>query len=545
MKLLKQLSMAAIAVALAGTASAQTVIHVVGSTAFRAGASMAIVDAVGGASATTTYPGTTARTKTVYVGANNTNYASAGQQVFADGYIGADPNPGNDVAASTIVVTSWTGSLAGVVDLTAQSSAAAFLDITNTTVQSNVNSNLILPASYAPVEAGGAGAGGTGPVTALASGTATTTTIDMAMSDSYQKTIANEIGTGSTFTANVGSYSSGAQLATDIAGTTIIQDAGTSTAGTGAGTAGRVACVPFQWVFSNNTPGTTGLTPPTNITQQLADQIIGAGYAPQSLFTGTTGTGDLHNVFFFTGRNEDSGTRIGYLQESQFGVTATPVQWYFGGSNYENGTSPTNSIATSQPFPIVALNTEPNIKWNTIGHSGYASGADITTFLKVAQTGALTFSTHVVAGQTKSYRPSDMLSTDAGWFLASLGLTDAAGVTAAGGSSLGLKYNGVAYSPAATQSGSYTHWEYEHCYRLKTNAVAGVNAFIDNIADLIYSGDCDVVYVPTGATTGAYHTENSDGTYTSANGLAPGLKLDSFFKAQRTLSEGGPVSATF
>ena len=127
---------------------------------------------------------------------------------------------------------------------------------------------------------------------------------------------------------HVGPYGSVNALATACYGNTI-KDAGTVAPG-------AVAIVPFQWVVGNmngvnGTAGTatkygdgSSFTVPTNITQQVANQLIGVGAVPQALFTGLSNEADFGNWFMFLGRNEDSGTRILYLMESQFGVTTAP-----------------------------------------------------------------------------------------------------------------------------------------------------------------------------------------------------------------------------
>jgi len=508
MKLLKTLTLGLLAAALAGTASATpTIIHVSGSTAFRTGATIAIMDTLTG---TTAAGG--AGSGTIYGACSTSNVSSAGQQIFANGTIGTGGT------ATIIVETAWTGSLAGVVDLVVQTSTASFYDETNANViaavnasQINVAGGFLLPAS--------------GQSLTVSGNSHVSSSIEMAMTDSVKTTVGKELSSGAAFATgytNIGSFTSVSALATACGGSSIT-DAGTSAFAQGAGV---VAIVPFQWVIGNVTGGSSftdgsSFTIPTNINQQVARELITAGYVPQALFTGLNTMADTQNFFFFTGRNEDSGTRIGYLMESQFGVTGNPVQWAIG-----DGTTTTTGTTL---YPITALNTEPSIVWNKAGHSGYAGGGNVSTALKLAENGSVTFA----SGQ----QPSD--ATGNCYFISSLGITDAA-TTATGGGHI-LNYNGVAYSPAAVQNGTYTHWEFEHCYRLAAASTA-VKTFVNNVADNIFATDCDVVY---STSTGAYHTEQSDGSYDTSKGLPVGVKYDGFCNVTRSTTEGGPVSPQY
>jgi hypothetical protein len=509
MKLLKTLTLGLLAAVTVGTASASPlIIHVSGSTAFRAGTTIALMDTLSG----TTVAGGAGSTQ-VYGAANNTNVTSASQQIFANGTIGTGGT------ATIIVEAAWTGSLAGVVDLVCQTSTANFYDETNANVIAAVNGSPIASGTWLFAS------GAPGINLATSGNSHTSSTIEMAMSDAVKTTVSKELTVGATFSSgfsNVGPYASISALATACAGSSIT-DAGTNSYAQGAGT---VAICPFEWVTGNITGGSSfsdgsSFTIPTNITQQAARQLLTAGYAPQALFTGLNTMADTQNFFFFTGRNEDSGTRILYLMEPQFGVTANPVQWAIG-----DGLTTTTGTTL---YPITPLNTEPAIVWNRVGHSGYVGGGNVSSALKIAENGSVTFA----SGQ----QPSD--ATGNCYFISSLGLPDAATTIAGGGHA--ISYNGVAFSPAAVQNGAYTHWGFEHCYRL-TAASTAVKTFVNNTADNIFASDCDIVY---STSTGAYHTEQSNGTYDSSKGQPVGVKFDGFCNVSRSTTEGGPVAPQY
>jgi len=496
MKLLKTLTVAALAAASVGTASAQTIIHVAGSTAFRTGTSIAIIDTLAG---TTAAGGTGAGS--VFAAYSDTSIAGAGKQIFANGTL-----PGNSTgaggAATIIIEATWTGSLAGVVDLTAGASAAAFLDETNSTIQTAVNSGAVNTTT----DLGG---------TMLAASPATHSgTVELALSDSNKATIAKELANANQ-TGTIGSFSPVSGLATALAtacgGSTVV-DAGT----TGfAKDVGVVAVVPFEWVLGFIT--TPSYTAPTNISQQTARQLLTSGFVQQALFTGGNTTADLQNYFYLEGRNEDSGTRIGALSESQFGVTANPVQFQVGDD--------ASTLSPALPFPAgTPLNTEPLINWSNAGHSGYASGGNVAAALEIANNGStVTFS---------SGKPTK--NTGASYFLGYLGVTDATKATTGNNHATVLTYNGVAYSPGAVQNGSYTFWTYEHAYRL--SSVSGTTlTTVNAIADNLYFTDADATY---STSTGVGHAEQLDGTYVTGSA---GLFVDGFLNVSRSTTEGGPV----
>jgi hypothetical protein len=453
MKLLKSLTLGLVAAAMAGTASAQTVIHVAGSTAYRSPNTAAIIDYLGANLA----PGETH----VYAGYSGSTSATgllgAGAAVIANGTIGSGGT------ATIVFVTFWTGSLAGVVDLVAGNNTGAYIDINNSTTDTAVNGSTVSTSPYT----GGVGLGTPATITAVP---------EVTFSDSFKGTIQKELATGSfaSGTTSIGSFSSIASLATACGGSTVV-DSGTSG---NAADAGFIGIVPFEWVAGNVTGGTAA----ANITVQAAKGLISNGFIPQSYLTGTANAADTANYFYLVGRNEDSGTRIGAFSEAQFGVTATPVQFQVNG---------TTSVTSAQIFPITTLNTE-NIVWNTAGHSGYASGSNVKAALDVPEN-----STALASFSGKSSENSG--ST---FFLGYLGITDANGAVTGGGHA--LSYNGVPFSVAAVQNGQYTFWTYEHAYHLSSLTGTALTA-VNKVADNVYNKDADIdangAHQPTSGTS--------------------------------------------
>jgi hypothetical protein len=485
MKLLKTLTLGLMAAAATvGSASAVTIIHVAGSTAFRSGASVAIMDTLAG----TTLSGGAGSTP-VYAAYSNKNICGANAQIYANGTIGTSGT------ATIIVEAYWTGSLAGLVDVVAGQSTAAFPNETDSGVISAVNSGLVNVS-------GGTYLG----AAALPAGYATHQgTVELAQSDSIKTTISKELATG-TLSGTLGSYSSITSLASAVGGS-LVADAGTSG---GAGGQGAVAVVPFEWVISNIT--TSGYTAPTNMSQQVAKQLFTGGFVDQSEFTGTNNAADTANYYYLTGRNEDSGTRIGGLSESQFGVTTPPLQYQVGNDS--------NTLTGTGLFPAnSALNTEPQISWAPAGHTGYATGGNVAAALDIPDNGATLTFTGKPGGNTGS-----------SYFVGYLGVTDAA--TAIGSGAKALTYNGVAYSPTAVQNGSYSFWTYEHSYRLASLSGTTLTV-VNNIADILYAADADVYY-----DTQVEHASDGNGNYVT--GSAGVFLYD--MNVSRSTTEGGAIS---
>jgi hypothetical protein len=435
------LGLLAAAASLTGTASAQTIVHLVGSTAFRSPATAAIIDTLSNGG-----------TATVRAGYSSGSLLGASQAIIANGTIGSGGT------ATIIVETYFTGSLAGCVDVAVGNNTGSYIDpsgLTSAAINS-INTTAVTTSPY------GGGA--------AVSYTATTAAPDIAMSDSYKNSVGTELSSATLLapiTGNNGTFSSIPQIVSAIESNLV--DGGTSA---NAGGSGFVGIVPFEWLVGNGSP-----TSFTSISQQTARGLITNGFVPQSYLTGGSASADTANYFYLVGRNEDSGTRIGAFSESQFGLSANPKQYSI------NGVAGSTSTGL---FPVTALNTEANIEWGSAGHSGYSSGGNVATALDVAG-GSLTFAN----GQAPE-------NSGSSYVLGYVGITDAA--TAVAGGARALSYDGVPFSVAAVQNGQYTFWTYEHSYHL--SSLAGTKLTVANtIADNIYLSDADVASNGTHSTT--------------------------------------------
>jgi hypothetical protein len=511
MKPLKKLSFGLAATALlSGSAFAQTIVHVVGSTAFRPGATAAIIDVLNGSSVSNIVQCGFVGTSTATVPLN------AGEAIFANGTLsgGATTPVGNPgVGTATIVVeTYWTGSLAGVVDVSLGNATGTFLDfqgthltpaqidaINNSTAigSSNQYGGTISTSGVSSYPANSTQAifatsgTGSGVVTLVPEAA------DMALSDTDVNTIANELYAGSLNSSGgytsipaqgsfpgqpaVGQpgspyYANPQALANNLS--SLVTEAGSTSA-----TAGYVGIVPFVWASD-----VAGSSIATNMTQLTALSLLTTGYIPQAAFTGTTtNSGDLTNYFYLVGRNEDSGTRIGAVTESQYSLTSSPHQYAIPGVAIPEPTfsSPSTTVTPTayEKFPAkTPLNTEPSIVFGTAAaQSGYASGGNVGTALKTTAT-SFTFATSNGGKAAKNSGSS--------YLIGYIGIADVQTALIAGAKE--MTYNGVPYTVPNVQSGAYTFWGYEHAYRNTAAGTGPVQAFIDSVADEIYTTDANV-----------------------------------------------------
>jgi hypothetical protein len=502
--LLKTAALLGVALALAGTASAQTTIRVVGATTFRAPVTQAIMDSL----------------KPGFVWAYDQSASApykAGAAIFSGNL--------KSTNAAVIYKTFWTGSLAGVADLVNGTNVTGFIPSTVTMTTGGTNVHGLFTA-----EAGKP---------------------DAALSDAQGSTIGAVLGT----TASAGG------TVTNL-GKTGLVDSG-STGGAFAGDLGTVGIAPMAWYLgcvaqAAYNPGIT------NMTQQNASYVQ-SNPVPISFMTGN-GAADQNSYAFLVGRNEDSGTRIVCLSEAQvlYGTSVTQYAPSFSNNQNTDGTwvgtgfnnpnsgaiqtggldSAKTQFSTVTGFQAwnqnAALNTEPTINWNIVGHSGYIGGGDVANVLLstnpclVSTPLTLPTSLSTPPGMTKAYFVGYMGIADGGLTYATNFNAGSKPPVGTAANPLLLSYNGVPYSVAAVQSGQYSLWTFEHMYRVGSTTVSGVTVpsgatlqGINDVADAVFNGDVTI---------------NSSGVLNQPN--AAGIQFTSSCLATRT-QEGGALSEDY
>ena len=426
MKSLKFLALAAIAAAFAQQASAQTTVYITGSTAFRT-AAIAAINTVTGLSApsgsdasysATFYPKGQTATST-----RNTTFIWSGGSVS-----------GNPVT----VKAAFTGSASGVGTtlgnlaipflpdgVTGATNPSAYIDVQGSlpnintqtfTAQDNSTQHGIYDPSVQQVP-------------------------NIAFSDAFQastpfaagvtKTLLAPFNTTVTFPAAAHDASVGFVTFKIVASTGFPLGTG----GTG------VSEAPFTGSYTVSSysaePNTLGA-------------LFSTGSVPLSRFTGSTL--DLHKLVYATGRNPDSGTRIGFLADTGFGINNTVVQY-----QPTVGATPVTTI-TRYPIEIVAgSSTSSN------GNSGEATGGTLRAYMgDTIATGA---SLSIVNGARTAAQSS---TVTAAYFLTYLGTGDASSVA---GTAVELSYKGVPFSLQAIYNGQYTYWAQEHIFDNGTTGV--------------------------------------------------------------------------
>jgi len=218
-----------------------------------------------------------------------------------------------------------------------------------------------------------------------------------------------------------------------------------------------VGVVTFEWVI---TPGTAALgtvNTSTSLTNAEISSSLVSGTLKLSTLSGNSG--DTESVQA-VGRDEDSGTRIQALACAAIKVQKPLKQFQ---PLFDGNTTPTvpppapgSQITGAALWPAVTLNT---ISYPT-GDSGYNGGGSLASAVNVSHAGS---------------RP-----TYANWILSYLGINDAATVT----NGIVLQFNGVPYSAAAVENGTYTYWGYEHLYYRKTFSGTGKTVANQLVGDI-------------------------------------------------------------
>jgi len=466
---------------IAGSAFGQAVIHIAGSTAFRPSASAGIMDIF--------IPGT------VFCAydTSSTTY-KAGEAIF---YGELASLPGHHVYVKTF----WTGSMAGVYDLSNKTIITKWI----ATPVSPPPGGGVIPGTSAVMSLASHDATGATPNT----GTAihglpyTTESIapDAAFSDSDQASVAPSIKTAT----------GGAGFAGTITGNPLT-DSGTVTPGT-------VGIVSFVWTAGHQ----VAALPYNNMTQQVAAALVKNGAVPYGQLAGN---GDMSDYAFIVSRNEDSGTRIDANAEAQtgFGQTVTTYTFNFSGSTtsyVDNGTTiqtgggPTATVTGGFKWlGTWPLNTVPSCSWSASGHSGYLGGGDVANVLKSTGDTVSTFTTGKPGGFTNGVSHAALIGA--------LGTADQGGTVGTR-----LFYNAVPFSVAGIQNGTYTLWDFEHFYIRSTAPVLTGDALqmCNDLANEIFTTDAP--------TNGNGKTDNSGATVDVA-----GTLYDTSCKFAKIAAEG-------
>jgi hypothetical protein len=229
------------------------------------------------------------------------------------------------------------------------------------------------------------------------------------------------------------------------------------------GSDGIVGVVSFNWIGSKNITA-------SNISQNLANQLLAAGTVPLALLTGSSA--DKTNGVYLFGRNIDSGTRLTTLSEVGYGARTPVVQYKF------------DSTSKIEPYPIETID---GISSGTLGNSGYSSGGTLAGLF--TNTFAAGTNLAVVSIDGSTTNPSVYTGTN--FLVGYAGTSDANGQTNNG--LVKMSYDGVASGTNTIIQGQYTFWGYEHLY---------VSPSADSVATEVATGLGDgILATPTSTLT--------------------------------------------
>ena len=245
------------------------------------------------------------------------------------------------------------------------------------------------------------------------------------------------------------------------------------------GADGIVGVTTFNWVASKNFPY-------TNMTVQFAKYILGAGYAPVSLLSGTLS--DSNNGCFLIGRNIDSGTRITSFAETGFGSLTTAKQYAWGtnwSTNSSGATISVSPVASENKLFLWPKESINGVASGSVGNGGNSSGGTLCGYMaKVLNAGTSQIVDNRANLTQALLASSANYSTFSGtnFLVGYAGRSDANGQVANG--LVLMNYNGVENTTNNVANGGYTFWSYEHMY-LGANATADDVAAANGIASTI------------------------------------------------------------
>lgn len=268
---------------------------------------------------------------------------------------------------------------------------------------------------------------------------------------------------------------------------------------TGTLSGGPVGVVVFTMVANKtwrDDSGPGGATEgATSISAQQFRSLAANGSLPLSFFTGKEAVGAQAARVYLTGRNDGSGTRTTYLAETGFGISK-PVRQYV----VHDRSTPTIEKILLTPkgggfnFQNVGTPTYASTIWGSDqdGNGGYSTGGDIRTDLAKTSTSTAewVFEDGDESGEYEAEEDFQLRAPAKVYLVSWLTTSDARtarNTPSAGAGAMILGYNGVrldelaltsasstlaAADKAKVANGQYTAWSYQQLYYTPGNTAA-------------------------------------------------------------------------
>jgi len=419
----------------AAMANATTIIYINGSTAFRTAAVTAIHNLFDSGS--------------LYYGYTGTSETGQNAGVYS----------GTILGTVTVIKNTWTGSESGI-QATADTSSGTPVNFpSNVPTVNNVPTALLQGTGLQNID---------DPTVSNPVGTFDLETPNAAFSDSYQASSAYKSGASVLYvTGSTHKFSA-------LASATV-----TGTYGTAPGS-GVVGAVSFSFYR-------TGDGDFSNITTDQAQNLYANGYLPEAIFSGSTA--DENVRVYATGRNTDSGSRVQFAADTQYGIGGSVSHYEPFDSSGALITAVNHTIATIEPWLPDTVNSVAI----AAGNSGYNSSGKLS--------GAL--------GSVANYMVNSTDGTTGGVLVGYV-------TSPPGGSAVQLTFNGVADTAANIAAGWYTFWGFEHLY-YRNGTSSTITPVLNMLASSVFNTYATLSGVRIGDMTVTRGGSNKDGQPISPN----------------------------
>lgn len=242
-------------------------------------------------------------------------------------------------------------------------------------------------------------------------------------------------------------------------------------------------------------PGSPSSSNPSyvpNITTQLARQLYQQGALSLALFTGDW-TNDKNKIVYALGRNTDAGQRYGAYTEIGLGTSGQVRVWFPSVSGTTTGAGSIVYGGTVDSHQLWPVSQQPGGIPVPLGSGGFSSGALLAQNLTVTLSQSAYKGEYLDENnQTQQLYPN----ATAGYYIGYVTTNDATnrilggnGVVPLANRGVALTFNGVAHTAANVRNGSYTAWVYNRILKPQSGLSGIALTIADALRDQIKTVD--------------------------------------------------------